>query len=136
MPSGRSIKSTTLQEWKESFQTNRNLPFITSSATISLDQLERFLAEVKQQCPEGVNGIRIEFVRFQASGNSSGKLQGAGGGFSQVSLVLVPAKNFNPLTGTGEISALDTGEVYALAFSDPQTNDPGDTTVLCPPKCG
>jgi hypothetical protein len=136
MSSGRSTKSTTLEEWKQSFQINRNLPFITNSATISLDQLENFLKDVKQQCPEGVNGIRIEFVRFQAGGNSSGKLQGAGGGLSQVSLVLLPLKNYNASTGTGEISPLDSGEVYTLAFSDPQTTDPGDTTVLCPPKCG
>jgi hypothetical protein len=137
MAFGKSINHSTLQDWAGNFRNNRDLPFVTNTAAVSLEQLENYIAEVKSKYPSSPNGFKIYFVRFPIAQAATSKIQTAGKGLSQASVVIVPLKNYDPSTGAGDdFVSENPGDVYVLAFSDPQSSDPTDSTALCPPKCG
>jgi len=139
MAHGKLIDSSKLNSWINNFRTNADLGFTTNSATVSLEQLENFIIEAKEKYPSSMNGFRIYFVRYSLAdgGPNLENIKQAGKNLSQPSLVLVPVKNYGQLKGTGNDFVLDNpGDLYVLAFSEPDSTDPDDSTTLCPPKCG
>lgn len=92
-----------LHEWITHFEKNPQLPSVTTSALISLRQLEEFIAAIKFQ---QADSVRVYFMRFDngeppfppalvngvaAKGCEWVK---ADQRLSQTSIALVPAKNF------------------------------------------
>ncbi len=139
MAHGKHVDSSTLNQWIQNFRSNTELPFFTNAAAVSLDQLENFIAEAKTKYPKNnFTGFRIYLIRYPMNEKSpvSESIQKAGKNLSQLSFVIVPVKNYDHKTGSGDDFVLENpGDLYLLAFSDPEA-DPGDTTALCPPKCG
>ena len=139
MAYGRNVDAATLAQWAQNFRNNRDLAFDTNTAAVSLEQLENYIAEVKSKYPVAPGGFRIYLVRYPLTdaGTARGKIGNAGRSVSQPSLVIVPLKNYDAATGSGNDFVLDNpGDLYVLAFGDPETTDPEDSTALCPPKCG
>jgi hypothetical protein len=138
MTSGRNIPTSTLEEWTRNFRNNKDLPFSTNTAAVSLEQLENYIADIKRKYSPAPNGLKIYFVRFPLSNaTAQEKVENAGKSLSQPSVVIVPIKNYNSSTGSGDDHVLENpGDLYVLSFSDPESTDPNDSTALCPPKCG
>ena len=139
MASGKNVDAPTLEQWAQNFRNNKDLPFDTNTAAVSLDQLENYIAEVKSKYSVVPKGFRIYFIRYPLTGveHDRTKIKDAGRSLSQPSLVMVPLKNYDSSIGLGDDFVLENpGDLYVLAFSDPRSPDPADTTVLCPPKCG
>lgn len=137
MSDGRLIGHKKILSWAENYKNNKTLPSETNSAAISLSELEAFIKAAKESYKtDDFNGIRIYFVRYPLSAGTE-RIGTSGNNLSQTSLVLVPVKSFNASTGSGDDYKLGTSEqVYALAFADPDSPDPQETYILCPPKCG
>ena len=138
MASGKQVSKSTLQGWVNNFVSNKDLPFITNSAAISLPQLENYIAEAKAKYPAGITGFRIYFVRYPFNDNSPAlvHLQKAGKNVSQPSVVFVPLGNYNRTTGWGnDLTLPGQDDLYVLTFSTAET-DSDDDTAPCPPKCG
>ncbi|MHA4809495.1 hypothetical protein ACX0G9_15385 [Flavitalea flava] len=97
------LSTTELSGWISNFNNNGNLPFITTSALISLQELEDFITKIKGQ---QADSIRIYFLRFGLNSTpknlapSNGaspdgcKFHWASGDLSQASIAMVPATNF------------------------------------------
>jgi len=136
MSGGKLTDHQKVLGWSTNFKNNRT-PFSTNSASISLKELEEFINQAKVNCPDFI-GLRIYLVRYpltaQKAEQVKSKIRSDGNDLSQPSLVLVPMKSFDPATGTGEDFKVGN-DVYALSFADPESSDPGDTSVLCPPRC-
>ena len=92
-----------LGEWITDFEQNQQMPSVTTSALIHLKDLEDFIAAIKQQ---QADCVRVYFLRFKngeppfppilvngvpAKGCDWVK---ADNRFSQVTIAMVPAKNF------------------------------------------
>ena len=89
--------------WTSNFTNNEGLPFITSSALISLPDLEDFIAKIKAQ---QADSIRVYFIRFSTTDIPANdvlvaglpakgcKWENANDTFTQATIALVPAKNF------------------------------------------
>jgi len=92
-----------MNEWISNFNNNEGIPFVTTSALIGLKDLEDFIAAIKKQ---QADSVRIYFLRFRpfdvptpqvlvngvlADGC---KWRDAAGGFTQTTIAMVPAKNF------------------------------------------
>ena len=139
MASGKNVDASTLEQWARNFRNNKDLPFSTNTAAVSLEQLENYIAEVKSKYSVVPKGFRIYFIRYPHTNAEAekAKLEHAGRSLSQTSLVMVPLKNYDHSIGSGDDFVLENpGDLYVLAFSDPRSPDPADTTALCPPKCG
>jgi hypothetical protein len=139
MAYGKNVSSSTLNQWIHNFRSNNDLPFTTNAAAVSLNQLENFIKEAKTKYPASLTGFKIYLIRYPMSEGDpvSENIEKAGRNLSQPSMVLVPVKNYDHSIGSGDDFVLENpGDLYVLAFSDPQSPDPADTTVLCPPKCG
>jgi hypothetical protein len=140
MAAGKNVDTSTLAQWAGNFRNHKDLTFGTNTAAVSLEQLENYIAEVKSKYSkysDALNGFRIYFIRYPLGAAAQAKVENAGRSLSQPSLVMVPLKEYNPSNGSGDDLVLDNpGDVYVLAFSDPESTDPGDSTALCPPKCG
>ena len=139
MSGGKLIDHQTVEKWSANFRNNRT-PFTTNSAEISLKELEEFIQEAKAQCPNFA-GLRIYLVRYPLAAQKAEKVKsrigGGGNNLSQPSLVLVPTKSFDVANGGGDdFKVGGSDEVYALAIADPETTDPEEESILCPPKCG
>lgn len=137
MANGKFVDQKTLNGWKQNFRSNSDLPFTTNAASVSLDQLENFIQEAKAKYSSELTGFRVYPIRYElkAGGWKPGNIQEAGRNLSQPSFVLVPVRNYDPSKGSGDDFVLDNpGDLYVLSFSNPE--DPGDSTALCPPKCG
>ena len=95
-----------LSRWISNFSDNKALPFVTTSALIKLEELEKFVAEIKKQ---QADSVRIYFMRLQTGENiqaltlpalSAGELpkgckwHEASSAFTQATIAMVPAKNF------------------------------------------
>jgi hypothetical protein len=95
-----------LSRWISNFSDNKALPFVTTSALITLEELEKFVAEIKKQ---QADSVRIYFMRLQTGENiqaltlpalSAGELpkgckwHEASSAFTQATIAMVPAKNF------------------------------------------
>jgi len=95
-----------LSRWISNFNDNKALPFVTTSALIKLEELEKFVAEIKKQ---RADSVRIYFMRLQTGENiqaltppalSAGKIpkgckwHEASVAFTQATIAMVPAKNF------------------------------------------
>jgi len=96
-----------LSRWISNFNDNKALPFVTTSALIKLEELEKFVAEIKKQ---QADSVRIYFMRLQTGENiqaltppalSTGapppkgcKWHEASSAFTQATIAMVPAKNF------------------------------------------
>ena len=133
MSGGKLIDHQKIVSWSNNHKNNKTLSFETDSAGISLSELEDFIKTVRANYPDS-NGIRICFIRYPLTAGT-GKIKTSGANLSQPSIVLVPVKSFDPAKGMGEDYKVGTTEqVYALAFADPD-GDPGDTSILCPPRC-
>jgi hypothetical protein len=135
MSGGKLIDHQKIVGWSNNHKNNKTLAFATDSACISLSELEDFIKAAKANYPTDFTGFRIYFVRYPLPASTE-NIRTAGSNLSQPSLVLVPVKSFDPTKGSGEDYKVGTSEqVYALAFTDPDGSDPGDSTILCPPKC-
>jgi len=136
MSGGKLIDQKKIVRWSNSHKNNKALPFETDSASISLSELEDFIKKAKSNYGADFTGLRLYFVRYTLSANTA-KIKTAGSSLSQPSVVLVPLKSFDSSTGGAEDYKVGTTEqVYALAFTDPEDpSDPGDSTILCPPRC-
>lgn len=140
MSGGKLINRQTVLDWSANFKNSKPSSFATDSAAISLEELEKFITEAKKNYPTDLTGIRIYFVQYplpdEKANSLKDKILSAGNNLSQPSIVLVPVRAFDSSTGSGKDYTIGTSDaVYALAFSDPESTDPADTTVLCPPKC-
>jgi len=134
MSGGKLINHQTIVSWSNNHKNNKALSFETDSAGISLSELEDFIKTVRTKYPD-FNGIRFSFVRYPLSADTD-NIKLSGNNVSQPSIVLVPVKSFDPAKGIGDDSKVGTSEqVFALAFADPGESDPGDTSILCPPRC-
>jgi len=134
MSGGKLIDHQKIVSWSNNHKNNKTLSFETDSAGISLSELEDFIKNVRTNYPDS-NGIRFYFVRYSLSAGTD-NIRTSGNNLSQPSIVLVPVKSFDPAKGIGDDTKVGTSEqVFALAFTDPDGSDPGDTTILCPPKC-
>ena len=134
MSGGKLIDHQKIVSWSNNHKNNKTLSFETDAAGISLSELEDFIKAAKATYPADFNGIRICFVRYPLSAGTD-KIKTSGTNLSQPSIVLVPVKSFDPSKGMGEDYKVGTTEqVFALAFTDPD-GDPGDTSILCPPRC-
>ena len=96
-----------LHRWISNFSDNKELPFVTTSALIKLDDLEAFVAKAKAQ---KADSVRVYFLRLQtgetlpalalplglpAADIPKGcKWHEASSAFTQATIALVPAKNF------------------------------------------
>ena len=95
-----------LSRWISNFNDNKGLPFVTTSALITLEDLEGFVAEIKKQ---KADSVRIYFMRLQTGEEiqaltlpalSAGALpkgckwHEASAAFTQATIAIVPAKNF------------------------------------------
>ena len=131
------ISNGLMKAWKDNFKQNTGLPFLTESSSISLDLLNEFLSEAKQTCP-GFNGLRIYFVRYDTVNDGlTDKIPHIrlmpGTNVSQVSLAIVPVKNFDPVTLRGEDFTQD-GQIFNLSFCHPsREGDKAVGTGHCPP---
>jgi len=136
MSGGKLIDHQKIVSWSNNHKNNKTLSFETDSASISLSELEDFIKSAKANYPTGFTGLRIYFVRYPLSAGTA-NLKTAGSDLSQPSIVLVPVKSYDSAKGnTGEdLKVGTTDQVYALAFADPDSPDPGDTSILCPPRC-
>ena len=135
MSGGKLIDHQKIVSWSNNHKNNKTLSFETDSAGISLSELEAFIKTVRTNYPD-FNGIRIDFVRYPLSAGTV-NIRSSGNNLSQPSIVLVPVRSFDSAKGMGDDSKVGASEqVFALAFTDPEgPSDPGDTTILCPPKC-
>jgi hypothetical protein len=134
MSGGKLIDHQKIVSWSNNHKNNKTLSFETDSAGISLAELEDFIKTVRTNYPDS-NGIRIYFVRYSLSAGTD-NIRPSGNNLSQPSIVLVPVKSFDPAKSMGDANKVGTSEqVFALAFADPDGSDPGDTSILCPPKC-
>ncbi len=132
MPNGRNVSAAKLQGWKQNFLSNANLPFITTGATVGIDELERFIENARGIHGESFGGFRIYPIRYSLAGEfNPNDIQMAGNGLSQAALAFVPV-DFSTPNGGNDLS--QGGQFFVLSFSDPE--DPGGSAVLCPPKCG
>jgi hypothetical protein len=135
MATGKIITRQQLQEWTTNFRNNRNLDSVSNSASISLNQLESFIAEAKATfAPNPIAGFRIYFIRYPFPDNAPDlpHLRKAGNNVSQTSLVFVPLGSYNPGNGAGnDLELPGQNTYYAMTFATAET-DPS----LCPPKCG
>jgi len=139
MANGKNVDSSTLNQWIHNFRSNTDLPFTTNAAAVSLNQLENYIKEAKTKYPGSLTGFRIYPIRYPLNEGTPvpAGIQKADRNLTQPSLVLVPVKNYDHTKGSGDDFVLENpGDLYVLAFSEPGSTDPGDTTVLCPPKCG
>ena len=135
MSGGKLIDQKKIVTWADNYKNNKTLSFDTNSAAISLSELENFIQAAKANYPSDFTGLRIYFIRYPLSSGTQ-KIATSGSNLSQPSIVLVPVKSFDPRSGSGEDYKVGTTEqVYALAFTEPESTDPGDTSILCPPKC-
>ena len=136
MSGGKLIDHLKIVSWSNNHKNNKTHPLETESAGISLSELEDYITAVKATYPADLNGIRICFVRYPLPANKN-KIKSSGNNLSQLSIVFVPVKSFDPATGMGDDYKVGTSEqVYALAFTDPEgAEDPGDSSILCPPRC-
>ena len=136
MSGGKLIDHQKIVSWSNNHKNNKTLSFETDSAGISLSELEDYIKAAKATYPADFNGIRICFVRYPLSAKKD-KIKPSGNNLSQPSIVLVPVKSFNASVGSGDDYKVGTSEqVYALAFADPDSSDPQEASILCPPKCG
>jgi hypothetical protein len=135
---GIIINHLKLKEWEQNYEDNKNLPFITDSAFISLTQLENFIAEAKEKYrSSSFNALKICFVRYKLTASIDNLiLKEVNRDVSQHSFVLVPIKNADPITWTGEDFTFNDGTIFVLPFCNPETPPNKDETGLCPPKRG
>jgi len=135
MSGGKLIDHQKIVSWSNNHKNNKALTFETDSAGISLSELEDFIKTIRTKYPD-FNGIRFSFVRYPLSAGTD-NIKLSENNLSQPSIVLVPVKSFDPAKGIGDDSKVGTSEqVFALAFADPDgTDDPGDSSILCPPRC-
>jgi hypothetical protein len=139
MSGGKLTDHQKVLDWSTNFKTNRT-PFTTDSAAISLKELEEFINEAKVKCPDFA-ALRIYLVRYPLSAQKAelvkDRIKSDVNNLSQPSLVLIPMRSFDPAKGTGDdFKVGSSNDVYALAIADPESSDPGEASVLCPPKCG
>ena len=129
-----------MQPWKANFTNNPSLPFMTESSAISLDLLNEFLSEAKKSCP-GFNGLRIYFIRYDKKNDglkdSSTHIKlMPGTNVSQVSLAIVPVKDFDPVTLKGE-DFTEGDKILTLSFCHPTLEGGTDGKAVgtghCPP---
>lgn len=136
MSGGKLIDHQQIVTWADNYKNNKTLSFATNSAAISLSELENFIQAAKANYPSDFDGIRIYLIRYSLSSTIE-KIASSGSNLSQPSIALVPIKSFDPRSGSGQDYKVGTSEqVFALAFTEPESTDPGDTSILCPPKCG
>jgi hypothetical protein len=138
MSGGKLIDHQTVVKWSANFRNNRT-PFTTNSAEISLKELEEFIQEAKAHCPDFA-GLRIYLVRYPLTPQKAEQVKariGVGGNnLSQPSMVLVPTKSFDKVNGGGDDFKVGTSnEVFAMAIADPDSPDPEEEFILCPPRC-
>src|SRR5262245_53783628 len=135
MSGGKLIDHQKIVGWSNNHKNNKTLSFATDSATISLSELEDFIKSAKEKYPTGFTGLRIYFVRYPLTADTE-NIKTAGNNLSQPSIVLVPVKSSDPKKGIEDYKVGTSEQVYAMAFADPEDpSDPGDSTILCPPKC-
>ena len=131
----KSIEVSSLETWKANYAAPKNkaLDMLTESAVISLELLQRFIDEAKENSP-GFNGVRVYFVRYDKpndnlranneypAGDEKYKYVGEIGnsGLSQASLAFVPVKNFDPVTLSGSdfVQQMDN-KIHTLAICHP-----------------
>lgn len=99
----QNFSTTELREWISNFNDNEKLPFVTTSALISLKDLEDFIAKIKEQ---QADSVRICFLRFHLNNTPTAqvlvkdklaegcKWHEASGSFTQATIAMIPAKNF------------------------------------------
>jgi len=92
-----------LSLWSSNFTNNEGLPFVTTSALISLQDLESFIATIKAQ---QADSVRVYFLRFSPNDIPANEVlvegrpaQGckwanASEALTQATIALVPTKNF------------------------------------------
>lgn len=136
MSGGKLTDYQKVLDWAANFKNNRT-PFTTNSAGISLNELEEFIKEAKEKCPNFA-GLRIYLVRYPLSAQKAEQVKSRigtdGNNLSQPSLVLVPMKSFDAATGGGDdFKVGSSNDVFALAFADPESSSTQD--ILCPPRC-
>ena len=133
-----------LNDAKQAYIQNEGvLPVDTRSSAISLKFLKDFISKAekkykKRGANDKFNAFRIYFVRYPIPGRSLRHIKGSGRGkdgrmLSQVSLALVPVKNFDPVTMKGDDFRLpsDQNRIFAVLFCHPSERN--SMTGHCPP---
>jgi hypothetical protein len=97
-----------LRRWISNFNDHKEVPFVTTSALIKLEDLEAFIAKAKAQ---RADSVRIYFMRLQTGETLQAltlplalaggeipkgcKWHEASSAFTQATIAMVPAKNFS-----------------------------------------
>jgi len=100
----KDFSTAELSKWISAFNNNDKLPFVTKSALIKLEDLEKFISDIKNQ---QADSVRIYFLRFPPNETPTAKkfknnntlFKGchwleAGNGLTQATIAMVPTKNF------------------------------------------
>jgi hypothetical protein len=115
------------------YRNNKDIPFITNSATIPIDKLKDFIACV--EILKGIESVKIYFCREEVGKHLVHKLDSNGtpveylkasDKLSQVSLLIVPHDSFR---GEGK-DIFETDDTILCMFPG------GEGSGLCPPACG
>jgi len=137
----QNFSTAKLGEWISNFNPNDGLPFVTRSGLIELDDLEDFIKKIKAL---QADSVRVYFIRLQANETPptaqhqvNGKLARGcewhnAGAFTQGTIALVPAKNFQ-IDDDFIFSADDITVGSGIVTLMPGIESKG--TGLCPPSC-
>ncbi len=140
-----SIKFSSLKKRVRNCKVS-NEKFISSSALVSLQELEAFIAEAKSM-DTSVDGVRIYFIKYdkqetidvlKSRGNRSFERYYArtNDNYTQGSIAFVPTSGFG-LDTNGNLKANDhknaDGTILCYSLGDPEMV--GEGTGLCPPNC-
>lgn len=139
----KQFSTTQLYEWTANFNNNEALPFVTKSGLIELDELEKFISQIKLQ---QADSVRICFARFPVNDTPTAKIlwedgrvregchwHQSGKGLTQATIVMVPTKNFK-LDDEFIFSADDLQVEDQITVLMPGIGDKG--TGLNPPSPG
>jgi len=135
-----NLSKKTLTEWIENYTDNTDLPFVTKSVRLSKDDLTWLVKTLENV---GGDGIRMYFIRFKKNDSNYPKYTTApksdehmtfvGRGLTQVSIAIVPTKNYEEAKMTWIGSSEDViNKDETLAVFVPGG---GENSGLCPPNC-
>ena len=131
-----ALKKKQLAEWVNNYVCNKDLPFVTNSATITDYELTGIAEKMKAL---GANGIRIYFIRFKENDPNyevytgpppNDQIAFVGRQLTQVSIAIVPTYSDDPSRKTPPDDVKNTDNTFTVLVPAG-----GENSGLCPPNC-
>ena len=134
----KPISYTQLMGFFQNHQNNPDLSVMTNSVVIDLLQLDKFIAQAKNN-PD-CDAVKIYFIRYPLQQDED-HIKTPGNNLSQISLAIVPAK-FIDDNGwvyydwiAKDLKDQDGINIFTLLVCEPgYPRDKTDKNSLCPPK--